>query len=449
MNKLKFNYLKLITFKELLLWDVKRYFSKILQSKYQILKLSNLINEQTNVIKPKLEPEKEFKILGVNNKIGLFDAYLEFGKNIKQPYKLVKNGFLAYNPYRVNVGSVGLKTSEQKYNLISNAYVVLSCKENLLPEFLYKIFQTETFNKIIRDNTSGSVRQNLTFEHLSNIIIPVPDTNVQENLVYEYDLKLETAKKLEEKANNLESEIESYLLDELGIEIKKTEKLKGLQFLRFKDMEKWNVDYLLNKVNLELLEKCKYNVVRFEKIIEKSQYGISEKALNIKTGVPMLRMNNIYNSELKLDNLKYTNLKRDEFPNLFLNKFDLLFNRTNSKELVGKSAIFDLSGDFVFASYLIRIKIFFELANVYYVNYILNSKIGRFQINLISRQILGQANVNASELKNLLFPLPPIEVQNQIVNKISSLKSQAKELKKEAYEIRQQAKEIFEKEIFN
>ena len=72
---------------------------------------------------------KQFKILGVNNKVGLFDAYTEAGRKIKQPYQRVEDGCLAYNPYRVNVGSIGLKTAGQKHDLISSAYVIFKCRE--------------------------------------------------------------------------------------------------------------------------------------------------------------------------------------------------------------------------------------------------------------------------------------------------------------------------------
>ena len=125
-----------------------------------------------------------------------------------------------------------------------------------------------------------------------------------------------------------------------------------------------------------------------------------------------------------------------------------MFNRTNSKELVGKTAVFDMDGDYLFASYLIRLVLNRSKANVYYINYLFGSKIVRDQIDLISRQILGQANVNAEELKEFLFPLPPIEIQNEIVLKLNEIKSQAKELRSKANELRVFAKNDFERRVF-
>ena len=193
MNNNAFSYLNFIHFSQLNLWDFKRYISKVVSSKYPIVKLANFINEENKKIKPFDFPEEKFEILGVNNKTGLFDAYIEDGNKINQPYKIVENGFLAYNPYRINVGSIGLKTKEQKYKYISPAYVVFSCKKDLLPEFLYILFRTDKFNELIRENTTGSVRQTLSFSSMGQIQIPLPSLEKQKEIVDRYNAKIKLA----------------------------------------------------------------------------------------------------------------------------------------------------------------------------------------------------------------------------------------------------------------
>ena len=74
----------------------------------------------------------------------MFDAYSELGKNIKQPYIYVENGCLAYNPYRINIGSIGLKTDKLNNEYISPAYVVFKCKETILPEYLYLVLKVRS-----------------------------------------------------------------------------------------------------------------------------------------------------------------------------------------------------------------------------------------------------------------------------------------------------------------
>ncbi len=110
----EYKYLHTVPFSTWLNWDVKSYATNNLKSQYSFVELGLILNEQTEKVKLKDFPDQEFGILGVNNKIGIFDAYLEKGSKINQPYKIMKTNWIAYNPYRVNVGSVGIKTENQK-----------------------------------------------------------------------------------------------------------------------------------------------------------------------------------------------------------------------------------------------------------------------------------------------------------------------------------------------
>ena len=77
-----------------------------------------------------------------------------------------------------------------------------------------------------------------------------------------------------------------------------------------------------------------------------------------------------------------------------------------------------------------------------------NSSILQFQKDLISRQITGQANINAQEMQEFLFPLPDYDMQNEIANHIDELKNQIKDLRKKANANREKALRNFEQEIF-
>ena len=131
-------------------------------------------------------------------------------------------------------------------------------------------------------------------------------------------------------------------------------------------------------------------------------------------------MNNILDGELDLGNLKHLRLSKNEMGKLLLKDGDILFNRTNSKELVGKCAVFHAQGEYVFASYLIRIRADSSKANPDFLAYVVNSPIGRQQINALSRQIIGQANINSIELRSLQIPLPPLSVQKQIMERVAA-----------------------------
>ncbi|MDO8433854.1 MAG: restriction endonuclease subunit S [Candidatus Binatus sp.] len=153
------------------------------------------------------------------------------------------------------------------------------------------------------------------------------------------------------------------------------------------------------------------------------RYGTSAKTREKSAGVPVLRMGNIVDGELEFMSLKYLPEDHSEFPELLLDTGDLLFNRTNSADLVGKTAIFKDQGvPFSFASYLIRVRLLSGCLPDY-VSSFLNSFHGRRWIGSVVSQVVGQANVNGSKLKNCLIPLPPISEQRRVMLEVDRMSS--------------------------
>ena len=144
------------------------------------------------------------------------------------------------------------------------------------------------------------------------------------------------------------------------------------------------------------------------------QYGSSAKTSPIPEGVPVLRMGNIQQGALNFENLKYLPLDHREFPKLLLADGDLLFNRTNSAELVGKTAVYRGRPDpCSFASYLISVRTVRARLSTVVAN-ALNSSWRRAWIASVVSQQVGQANVNGTKLRAFPFPLPPETEQDEI-----------------------------------
>jgi type I restriction enzyme, S subunit len=157
-----------------------------------------------------------------------------------------------------------------------------------------------------------------------------------------------------------------------------------------------------------------------EQVSARVQYGSSAKCSDAGD-IPVLRMGNLTaDGRLVTDEVKYLPTQHVEFPELFLKKNDLLFNRTNSAELVGKTAVYiGNPAPCSFASYLIRVTLL-EGCNPEYLSAVLNSVHGRAWIKLVVNQQVGQANVNGSKLQAFVFPLPPLAEQHRIVEQLSS-----------------------------
>jgi type I restriction enzyme S subunit len=166
-------------------------------------------------------------------------------------------------------------------------------------------------------------------------------------------------------------------------------------------------------------------------IIEgKPQYGTSKKASEDSIGVPVLRMGNIVDGRISFDNLKYMALAPDEEQKYLLRDGDILFNRTNSAELVGKTAVYPGGRRAVFASYLIRIMADPIRAIPRFVAAYINSAAGRQYIQLQLARAIGQANVNAKKLIAMPIPVPPLPEQRRIVDYLDGVQAQVAELRR-------------------
>lgn len=154
-----------------------------------------------------------------------------------------------------------------------------------------------------------------------------------------------------------------------------------------------------------------------------TEYGTSVKSDHIEKGIPVLKMGDVQDGKLHLGGQKKVPRSIEDLPQLFLKRFDLLYNRTNSAELVGKTGIYVGDDDvYTFASYLIRIRFPIDLTSPIYANLAMNAPYFReTQILPELQQQCGQANVNGTKLRNMMIPLPPLAEQRRIVAKADEL----------------------------
>ena len=158
------------------------------------------------------------------------------------------------------------------------------------------------------------------------------------------------------------------------------------------------------------------------------QYGISRKATEHTVGTPILRMGNVtYQGYLDCEpsKLKYVELTNGELRKYALRSGDLLFNRTNSKELVGKTGVWDGRFEAVPASYFIRVRVDDETLHPTYLWAFLNSKAMKSRLFEMARGAIGQANINAKELKAASVPVPPLDIQSRYAELVESVQSVA------------------------
>jgi len=167
-----------------------------------------------------------------------------------------------------------------------------------------------------------------------------------------------------------------------------------------------------------------------------TQYGLSLRGEQ-KGRVPILRMNNLSDGKIDISSLQFVDLSEADFQKFRLHKGDLLFNRTNSFELVGKTALFDLDGDFVFASYLIRVITDSTRCLPAFLNYYLNWETTHIRLKTLASRGVSQSNINATKLRGFAVPLPPLPEQFKIARILSTVdaKIAAEEARRAALDV--------------
>ena len=158
------------------------------------------------------------------------------------------------------------------------------------------------------------------------------------------------------------------------------------------------------------------------------QYGLNEKMNEDGNGYRIFRMNEIVRGRM-VDggSMKRADISADEFAKYKLNPGDLLFNRTNSIEHVGKTGLFDLQGDYCFASYLVRIVPDTTKVLPLFLAQMMNSAAFQTEAKAGASKAINQANINATKMRNLKIPVPPPPVQKKFVAEVEALEQRITE----------------------
>ena len=273
--------------------------------------------------------------------------------------------------------------------LCNNFTSILRVKEDINSKYIFYFLRNNyKKNKVVKyqNKTTGIINLKLQ-NYLNESCIFLPELKIQNKIVNILD--------------NLENIIEKNqnYLTHLGV------LTKSLFTIMFGDIKTNDKNWEIKKLG-EVIQ---------------TQYGTSKKATSIVTGFPILRMNNItYSGEMDYRDLKYIELSDNEKEKFLLKKGELLFNRTNSKELVGKTGLFELDTPMAFAGYLIRMNPS-NLIHSKFLLFFMNSEFMKKLLYNKAKNIVGMANINAKELEDFSIILPPIELQNKFAERIEKI----------------------------
>ena len=295
-------------------------------------------------------------------------------------------------------GAVGeTKLYRGRFEAYQRTYVLDEFQQDL--DFIYYVLRSSLMtelNKVVSGSTMPYIRKG----DLERFPVPLPPLPEQKKIAHVLST-VQRAIEAQERIIQSTTELKKALMHKLFTEGTRGEPQKQTEIGPVP--ESWEVAPLGDSLLV-------------------AQYGLSVKG-NPEGNYPILRMTNQANGRIVANNLQFVKIGEADFKKFKVESGDILFNRTNSLELVGRTAIHDIKGDFVFASYLIRLRTKEEKLNPFFLNIHFNRDETQAHLKSIATRAVSQSNISATRLKGFAVPLPCIEEQAEIVTQAEALEA--------------------------
>jgi len=296
--------------------------------------------------------------------------------------KAIRRGDVLVATIRPTLKRIAIVPPELDQQVASTAFCVIRARPDVAHgEFLYYAALTEAFTDSLGTLQRGASYPAVSDSDVLDQIIPLPPIGEQRAIAAVLS-KLQRAVELEEERVRALQALKAATLAKLFREGLRGERLKQTEIGEIP--ESWDV-------------------VPLGDIVQLSQYGLSTRGE--KAGkYPILRMNCQLDGRVSFRDLQFVDLDEGTFNAFALRRGDILFNRTNSIDLVGRTALYDSEAQAVFASYLIRLRINHR-SSPRFVNYYFGMPGTQSRLKGLATRAVGQANISASKLQTLLVPI--------------------------------------------
>ena len=282
------------------------------------------------------------------------------------------------------------------YDACFGAFCKVIRPNNIDYSYLGNYFKSEKYREEISRRARGANINNLKNEDIDTLIIPLPTLGKQQEIAGILNKASECVAKRKKQLAELDLLTESVFYDMFGDPVTNE-----------KEWKKGLIGDVCVSVN----------------------YGTSAPSI-AKGKYKYLRMNNItYNGDLNLKDLKYIDIEDKNYEKYVVRKGDLLFNRTNSKELVGKTTLIQDEEEMIIAGYIIRVRVNNTMCPIFVARY-MNTIFIKQYLRGLCKSIIGQANINAKELQSIPMYFPPLTLQTQFANRIEKIDLQKSQVRK-------------------
>lgn len=349
---------------------------------------------------------KYIRVTDMKNGTVLNDDIHYISKDI---YNKISNYTISKNDIYITcagtIGRVGIIPVEfDGANLTENADKIII--KHINKNLLVKVLSSYIVQKQIQEVITTGCQPKLAIKKIEQLKIPLPPINEQQRIVERIEslfVKLDRAKELIENTlaqfeQNKMAILHKAFIGELTAKWRKENNI---------DLSSWQ-------------EKT------IDELCTSLKYGTSKKS-KPEGSVVVLRMGNLQNGEIDWSNLMYTDDK-DDIEKYLLKKGDVLFNRTNSPELVGKTSIYRGEYPAIYAGYLIKLDYGKDIIGEY-LNYMMNSTKAKHYCYTVKTDGVSQSNINAKKIGAFEIPVPTIEEQQEIVNILDKLLAKYNKIK--------------------
>lgn len=272
-----------------------------------------------------------------------------------------------------------------KSSLVGTMQYILPKKDCSLKFLCYALQSLK-----LSDFVTGAAIPHIYFRDYGECVIPVPPLATQSRIVSELDLLQSIIDKQKALLKELDNLAQAIFYDMFGDPV---ENEKGWEVKKFGD-------------------EC-----------SEMKYGTSRPSCE-NGKYPYLRMCNISNDgHLDLNNLKTIDVPNDEVEKCIVRYGDILFNRTNSIELIGKTCMFDSGTPMIIAGYIIRVRLSEKLESRF-ISCLFNMPSIKKKLRAMAKGAVNQANINSRELASVIIPIPPLPLQQSFAQKVESIERQ-------------------------
>jgi type I restriction enzyme, S subunit len=354
--------------------------------------LGKVLEVSRERIEPTEYPDTPFNYVGLESIEGhtgnLLPYQLTAGAKIKSTKNVFHRGEILYGKLRPYLNKVHLADDDGICS--TDIYVLRPRQGQIHPSFAANYLRSPSVLSVISNAMAGANLPRIGQNALLNIPVPVPRLVEQERIVKLLG-EADELRKLRAQADSRTAEFIPALFHEMFGDPASNSK--------------------------------RWPIVPAGELMILCEYGCSQKANEDSEGVPMLRMGNVTSAgTLDLSDLKHVLFEKNELPKYRLASGDVLFNRTNSRELVGKTGIWDGRFEAVAASYFIRLRFDPKREHPQHFTTFMNLTHMKQRLMEIARGAIGQSNINAQELKAIPVPVPPFPLQKKFAQRVTEIR---------------------------